>query len=90
MIEKITLRNIRIFKEDEFPFQIRPLTLLCGTNSSGKSTLLKSLLLLKQSQNPPTRYDSPQGEIQFIGPQADLGNFSTSVSHNDTTRSLTA
>ena len=30
-------------------FDIKPLTLLCGVNSSGKSSLIKSLLLLKQS-----------------------------------------
>lgn len=30
-------------------FDIKPLTILCGVNSSGKSSLIKSLLLLKQS-----------------------------------------
>lgn len=89
MIEAIALRNIRIFTNADFPFVLKPLTLLCGTNSSGKSTLLKSILLLKQSQSPRARYESPQGEIQVIGPQLDLGNFNNVVSNNDANNDAT-
>ncbi|MBK8493483.1 MAG: AAA family ATPase [Saprospirales bacterium] len=38
------LKNFRVFKEETF-FELAPITLLTGTNSSGKSSLLKALLL---------------------------------------------
>ena len=48
MLEKIGLKNVRSFKTLK-DFEFKPITVLCGTNSSGKSTILKSLLLWKQS-----------------------------------------
>ena len=48
MLKKIGLKNVRSFK-DLKDLEIKPITVLCGTNSSGKSTILKSLLLWKQT-----------------------------------------
>ena len=48
MLKSITLENYKCFKE-ETTIDIAPLTVLCGVNSSGKSSILKSLLMLKQS-----------------------------------------
>lgn len=49
------MNSIRVknFKSviDSGKFQLRPLTLLAGINSSGKTSLLQALLLLKQSIN---------------------------------------
>lgn len=42
------LRNFRAF-EDTGSIEMRPITVFCGENSSGKSSILKSLLLVKQS-----------------------------------------
>lgn len=42
------IENFRIFKTAQF-FNIKPLTILTGTNSAGKSTVGKALLLLKNS-----------------------------------------
>ena len=41
-------------------FELRPMTVLAGINSSGKSSLLQALLLLKQSmeRNTPRTKDS--------------------------------
>ncbi|MDP3103527.1 MAG: DUF3696 domain-containing protein [Candidatus Methanoperedens sp.] len=54
MLETITLENFKGFKE--LPeLKIKPITILCGTNSCGKSSILQSILLLKQtveSKNP--------------------------------------
>jgi len=48
MIAKITLKNFKCFKEQtEFP--LGQITLLTGMNGKGKSTLLQSLLLMRQS-----------------------------------------
>jgi len=48
MLRAIRLRGFKAFR-DSGPIDIRPLTVLAGANSGGKSTIIQSLLLLKQS-----------------------------------------
>ena len=47
MLESLTLNNFKAFNRQDIP--LRPLTLLAGLNGMGKSTMLQSLLLLRQS-----------------------------------------
>ncbi|WP_241990080.1 MULTISPECIES: AAA family ATPase [unclassified Streptomyces] len=47
MIDRLTLHNYKAFRHAEIP--LGPLTLLTGLNSSGKSSVLQSLALLRQS-----------------------------------------
>ncbi|HBE16845.1 MAG TPA: DUF3696 domain-containing protein [Cyanobacteria bacterium UBA11149] len=47
MITSLSLKNFKPFKEQSLAF--RPLTLLSGLNSSGKSSVLQALMLLRQS-----------------------------------------
>jgi len=47
MISQIKLTNFKCFLEETF--EIAPLTLFCGINGMGKSSVIQSLLLLKQS-----------------------------------------
>ncbi len=47
MIRLLRLQNFKCFEEEVFRF--RPLTLLSGLNGTGKSSVLQSLLLLRQS-----------------------------------------
>lgn len=47
MISSIKLKNFKCFEDETF--ELKPLTLLTGINGMGKSTLIQSLLLLKQS-----------------------------------------
>lgn len=49
MISAITMKNFKCFQDQTI--RISPLTLLSGINSSGKSTVIQSLLLLRQSYN---------------------------------------
>ncbi len=55
MIVQFQLERFKAFKTHE-PIRLAPLTIVAGLNSSGKSSLLQSLLLLKQTieadQNP--------------------------------------
>ncbi len=51
-IEAIRLQNFMAF-EDTGWVELRPITLLFGRNSSGKSALIRALLLLRQSLQPP-------------------------------------
>jgi predicted ATPase len=47
MIQSIALTNFKCFEEQNVI--LKPLTLLAGLNSSGKSTVIQALLLLRQS-----------------------------------------
>src|SRR5437667_8835305 len=49
---------------DEQKIEIRPLTILAGANSSGKSSMMQPLLLLKQTLE--ASYDA--GPLQLNGP----------------------
>lgn len=46
MNTKFVIKNFRVFDEDGVTFDIRPLTILTGCNSSGKSSVVKAVLLL--------------------------------------------
>lgn len=47
MIDRLTLTNFKAFQHADIP--LAPLTLLTGLNSSGKSSVLQALALLRQS-----------------------------------------
>jgi predicted ATPase len=47
MLQSIRLINFKCFERQDI--DLKPLTLLAGVNSSGKSTIIQSLLLLRQS-----------------------------------------
>jgi predicted ATPase len=82
MIEEINIRNVRLFDgPDEWRIPIAPLSVFCGTNSAGKSTILKSLLLLCQS-NAETDVGKREGRLRFAGTLVDLGSYQSFVSHN--------
>jgi AAA15 family ATPase/GTPase len=49
-ITKFGLQNFRIFKE-HFDFELAPIMVLTGPNNSGKSSLSKALLLLKENED---------------------------------------
>ena len=42
----LTIKNFRVFDENGVDVQISPLTILTGCNSSGKSSIVKSIMLL--------------------------------------------
>ena len=70
MLTELKLSNFRIFG-DEVTVRFRPITVLIGRNSSGKSSVVKFLLMLQQSIGP--------GRPQFLSPEGDkvqLGIFS--------------
>jgi predicted ATPase len=47
MIHSLRIQNFKCFEDQ--PFALGPLTLLSGLNGTGKSSVLQSLLLLRQS-----------------------------------------
>ncbi|MDN3440952.1 AAA family ATPase [Psychrobacter sp. APC 3279] len=73
MLQSIRLRNLRSFADDDHsPYvDLKPLTVLIGKNSSGKSSFLRSLPLLRQSVEANTT-----GPILWYSSYVDFGAFS--------------
>jgi AAA15 family ATPase/GTPase len=69
MLFQYSLENFKAFSKPD-PLSIRPITLIFGQNSSGKSSILQSLLLIKQSieeaENPETLL-LPKGNLVDLG-----------------------
>ena len=81
MLKSISLENYKCFKK-KTDIDIAPLTVLCGVNSSGKSSILKSLLMLKQTAEG--RLSEPL--LLLSGDLVDCGTFDSvinSKSEND-------
>jgi hypothetical protein len=73
MIQSIQLTNFKCFKHQEVV--LRPLTLLAGLNSSGKSTIIQAFLLLRQSYLEgllPKRGLTLNGKLAQLGTAKDI------------------
>ena len=66
---KIKIKNFRSFQNMEY-IEIKPITILIGRNSSGKSSFLRTFPMLKQSLEKRTR--SP---ILLYGDYVDFGSY---------------
>jgi len=77
---KLTLNNFRSFLNQEFSFS--RFNLLIGPNSSGKSSLLKFLILLQQSQ------EIINSNLSVGGPFIDLGSYKDIIRNYDDTLKL--
>jgi predicted ATPase len=72
MLKSITLKNFKPFENQSF--DLKSLTLLSGLNSSGKSSLLQALLLLRQSYQQGLLRDKGlalNGDLVCIGTAKD-------------------
>ena len=68
MLQKIKLTNFKCFEHLELP--CAPLTLLCGLNGMGKSSVLQALLVLRQSA---ISGELDQGRLVMRGELTDIG-----------------
>ena len=74
MLTELKLSNFRIF-DDEVTVRFRPITILIGRNSSGKSSIIKFLLMLQQSAAlGQSRFVNPEGEKVKLGDLTALKN----------------
>ena len=86
VLSGIKLNNFRAFAAPT-DIPLKQITLLFGQNSAGKSSIIKSLLLLQQSfSNRATRRVQP---FVFSGDSVDLGSFSSVISNHQTQRKFT-
>jgi predicted ATPase len=83
MIKEIEIANVRVFGPKRTRFTLAPLTVLCGTNSAGKSTIAKMPLLLRQSHGIGEALESAAAQLRLVGSQTDLGTYRTFVHQND-------
>jgi predicted ATPase len=84
MITKLDITNLRSFdRHHEVP--LAPITLVYGPNSAGKSTLIQSLAVLKQTLDATRHQIGPQrrGTLALRGGLVDLGSFPTAVHAHD-------
>jgi energy-coupling factor transporter ATP-binding protein EcfA2 len=65
MLTHLKLDNFKIWKSTG-PMRLAPVTLLLGTNSSGKSSLIQSLLLIRQT----VKGDDPNLDLNLGNPDA--------------------
>ncbi len=84
MLREYQIHNFKAFANQE-KIPIRPITLIYGQNSSGKSSVLQSLLLLKQTLQGAT---DPQTLLLAKGNFVDLGNFSQYINNHDLDKSF--
>jgi len=76
LVSSLRFGNYRTFQR-ETDFELAPITILTGPNSSGKSSVLKALLLLKESaKRNGLEY------LDFAGGGHHLGSFDSVVSHD--------
>ena len=68
MINSLTLGNFKCFENETIP--LKQLTLLSGINGAGKSSVIQSLLILRQIY---LRSDFRGPEISLSGDLVDLG-----------------
>ena len=79
-ISQINLKNFRVFKDLSFP--IKPITILTGPNSSGKSSIVKALLLLQDNLD-----EYQLGQLDFTNDVHRLGGFDSVLTRNLPTNS---
>jgi hypothetical protein len=86
-ITNISIENFKgIGKRVDIP--IRPITLLFGANSAGKSTILQALLYLRHvlENREPIKVNADKLEVS--GESIDLGGFSQFVHNQDTSKEV--
>lgn len=79
---KYAIKNLRALKGTPL-IELKPINILVGRNSAGKSTFARTFPLLKQSIE--TRSSAP---ILWWGDDVDFGDFQTSVHNRDTEKQI--
>ena len=79
MENSFTIKNFRVFDEKGTTFNFKPITLLTGTNSSGKSSLTKAVVLMHDffSSGSDSKFDPASCPLNFAQNNLKLGGFKT-------------
>lgn len=74
MITEFAIENFKSFSSVQV-MRFAPITLIYGPNSSGKSSVIQAIMMLKQTLEK----DNGNGELQTEGDLISLGNYSSIV-----------
>jgi GTPase SAR1 family protein len=85
MLTGITLENFKAFKEPQF-IPIKPITLVFGPNSAGKSSIIHALAFLKHVHQ--TDGDCNPGRMNYGWSNLDLGSWESLVFGQDKSASM--
>jgi predicted ATP-dependent endonuclease of OLD family len=77
-ITKFGVQNFRVFKE-HFDFELAPIMVLTGPNNSGKSSLSKALLLLKENEESISSHVPYFRDIIYLTGEHNLGSHNNVV-----------
>lgn len=83
MIRSLHIENFKSLRDTK-PLRIAPLTFLVGSNSSGKSSLLHALLMLKQTVDSR----DVQNPLLINGPYVNLGTYSDFIYRHNVSESF--
>lgn len=87
MLTELGLRNFKAFGDEMQRAPLAPITLIYGPNSSGKSSIIQALLLLKQSFEK--RHIMPhRHSLRLVGNLVNLGNYASLVHMHNTDRDI--
>lgn len=89
METKYTVKNFRKFNHDGATVRFSPITILTGSNSSGKSSIVKSLILfekyltsIKKHYNSFGQYAPDQYDLNFSDSVLGLGRYKSLLNRN--------
>ena len=85
MISNMRLQNFKSWA-DTGPIRFAPITAFFGTNSSGKTSLLQALLLMKQSVESQDRGKALELDEKKASAYVNLGTFPNLLHQHDTNR----
>jgi AAA15 family ATPase/GTPase len=97
MNPKYTIKNFRIFEENGATIELAPITILTGENSSGKSSIIESILLLNDCISE-AKEDITSERHFFLNsyflnftkkPASILGKFENVVNNKSLTKEIT-
>lgn len=88
MQDSFTIKNFRVFNEKGATIPFKPITLLTGSNGSGKSSIAKAIMMLHdyfklgfddQAKHQRRYYDPTSYPLDFTKSNLKLGGFNTEV-----------
>jgi|SaaInlStandDraft_1057018.scaffolds.fasta_scaffold12753_1 predicted ATPase len=83
MLKNIQLKNYKAYQEAKL--ELKPITILLGTNSSGKTSLLQLILMIEQTINNETSYKSA---LKLNGKNVSLGETENIFRNKNTNEKL--
>lgn len=84
MIESLSLQNYKAFENVTIP--IKPLTILLGANSVGKSSIIQMLMLLHQTAEE--RYSIYTSAFKIYGRYVNVGSYENLIKDKDKSQTL--